>query len=152
MHKGLLIWNWFHQRILGINRSAPYSVHFTSIVDGTKNIILPQNATSIKTSFAVSGSCYIKVFDGTTLEIGEGTIWAFGTCIITGNHDLYDRTKHNLASIKIGRDCWLGSKVTILPGVVLGDNVTVGANAVVTKSFPSNVVVAGNPAIIIKEI
>ena len=42
--------------------------------------------------------------------------------------------------------------MTILPGVTLGDNVVVGAGAVVTKSFGDNVVLAGNPAKIIKEI
>ena len=42
--------------------------------------------------------------------------------------------------------------MTILPGVTLGDNVVVGAGSVVTKSFGDNVVLAGNPARIIKEI
>lgn len=45
----------------------------------------------------------------------------------------------------------MGDKVTILPGVSLGDNIIIGANAVVTKSFPCNCVIAGNPAKIIKQ-
>ena len=45
-----------------------------------------------------------------------------------------------------------GGGVTILPGVTLGDNVVVGAGAVVTKSFGDNVVLGGNPARVIKEI
>lgn len=54
--------------------------------------------------------------------------------------------------ITIGDNFWAGGGVTILPGVTLGDNVVAGAGAVVTKSFGDNVVLAGNPARVIKEI
>ena len=54
--------------------------------------------------------------------------------------------------VTIGDNCWIGGGVTILPGVTLGDNVVVGAASVVTKSFPSNVVIAGNPAKVIREL
>ena len=56
------------------------------------------------------------------------------------------------APITIGDNFWAGGGVTILPGVTLGDNVVAGAGAVVTKSFGDNVVLAGNPARVIKEI
>ncbi|MGT2960218.1 sugar O-acetyltransferase [Streptococcus caballi] len=56
------------------------------------------------------------------------------------------------APITIGNNVWLGGGATILPGVTLGDNVVVGAGAVVTKSFGDNVVIAGNPAKIIKTL
>ncbi len=54
--------------------------------------------------------------------------------------------------IKIGDNCWIGGHATINPGVSLGNNVVVASGAVVTKSFGDNVVLAGNPARIIREI
>ena len=54
--------------------------------------------------------------------------------------------------ITIGDNFWAGGGVIVLPGVILGDNVVAGAGAVITKSFGDNVVLAGNPARVIKEI
>lgn len=54
--------------------------------------------------------------------------------------------------IMIGRNVWIGDKVTVLGGVSIGDNVIVAANTVVTKDIPSNCVVAGVPAKVIKEL
>jgi acetyltransferase-like isoleucine patch superfamily enzyme len=152
LDKSQLFINWMFQRVFRNNSKVPFSVSFTSTIYGFKNIILPKNSDSIKTSFAVSGGCYFGICDGTTLEIGENTLWAYNVCIQTSNHDLYDRNKYKLASIKIGKNCWIGNGVAILAGVELGDNVTIGANSVVTKSFPSNVVIAGCPARIIKNL
>lgn len=55
-------------------------------------------------------------------------------------------------AVTIGNNVWLGDNVSIMPGVELGDNVIVGANSVVTHSFPNNVVIAGCPAKIIKQL
>jgi maltose O-acetyltransferase len=55
-------------------------------------------------------------------------------------------------SVTIGDNVWIGGSVTILPGVTIGNGVTIGAGSVVTKNVPDNVVVAGNPAKIIKQL
>ncbi len=54
--------------------------------------------------------------------------------------------------IRIGRNCWIGSKVTILDGVTIGDNCVIAAGAVVTKSMPSDSVIGGVPARVLKHI
>ena len=54
--------------------------------------------------------------------------------------------------VTIGDNCWIGGGAVICPGVTLGNNVVVGAGSVVTKSFGDNVVIAGNPAKVIREL
>ncbi|WP_222703085.1 DapH/DapD/GlmU-related protein [Fusobacterium pseudoperiodonticum] len=54
--------------------------------------------------------------------------------------------------IHIKRNVWLGANVAVLTGATIGENSIVAANSVVTKDIPANVIVAGNPAKIIKEI
>ncbi len=146
---GLLLLNWIVQRVFRINAEMPFSLHYTSRISGYKNMEIDR--TSL-TAFAVSGGAYIVASKAKSLTIGKHLIFAHNLCIQTMNHDLQDRKKFVHEPVVIGDNCWLGNSVTILPGVSLGNNVTVGANSVVTKSFPSNVVVAGVPAKIIKRV
>jgi acetyltransferase-like isoleucine patch superfamily enzyme len=62
------------------------------------------------------------------------------------------RKLYTKGPVEIGNNVWIGDKATILPGVTIGDNCIVAANAVVTKSIPENSIVAGNPAKVIKTI
>jgi len=97
----------------------------------------------------ISGGCYIQGLNG--IEIGDGTIIASGVKIISANHDLYDYNRWIPdRPIKIGRNCWIGANSVILPGIQLGNHVIVGAGTIVTKDFPDNVVIAGNPAQVIR--
>ncbi|WNJ19310.1 DapH/DapD/GlmU-related protein [Pontibacter sp. G13] len=57
---------------------------------------------------------------------------------------------HTRKGIKIGRNCWIGAKVTILDGVEIGDNCVLAAGAVITKSMPANSVIGGVPAKVLK--
>jgi acetyltransferase-like isoleucine patch superfamily enzyme len=60
--------------------------------------------------------------------------------------------KLSFLPIVIGNGCWIGTRALILPGVTIGDGCLVAAGSVVTKSFPSNVMVGGVPAEIIKRL
>jgi len=93
---------------------------------------------------------------GGNIHIGENFYANYNLQFLTPLHPL-DPDERNSgleygAPITIGDNFWAGGGVTILPGVTLGDNVVAGAGAVVTKSFGDNVVLAGNPARVIKEI
>lgn len=62
------------------------------------------------------------------------------------------RMQAQASPVTIGDDVWLGANVVILPGVTIGSNVVVAAGAVVTKDVPSNCVVGGVPARILKTL
>ena len=74
--------------------------------------------------------------------------------IITVNHVLDPAQRRSVvtASVHVERGAWIGAGATILPGVTIGENSVVGAGAVVTKDVPANVVVAGIPAKVIKQL
>jgi acetyltransferase-like isoleucine patch superfamily enzyme len=137
--------NFFFQKILRVNAEVPFMVHYTSTV--SKTVYLGKGVAQY---FANSGGCYIQGIN--KIYIGDNTIFAAGVKIISANHDLTDFSKHDktVGPIIIGKYCWLGANSIILPGVVLGDNVIVGAGSVVTKSFPNNVTIGGVPAKILK--
>ena len=54
--------------------------------------------------------------------------------------------------IRIGRNCWLGAGVIVVPGVTIGENTVIGAGSVVTKDIPANVVAVGNPCRVLRPI
>ncbi|MDK4355104.1 chorismate mutase [Enterococcus faecium] len=94
--------------------------------------------------------------DVSTIEIGDNCMFAPNVQLYTATHPLHPVKRNSgleyAKPIKIGNNVWLGGGVIVTPGVTLGDNVVVGAGSVVTKSFPDNVVIAGNPVRIIKTV
>ena len=54
--------------------------------------------------------------------------------------------------ITIGNNVWIGAQVCVLPGVTIGDNTVIGAGSVVNRDIPANVIAAGNPCRVIREI
>ena len=79
------------------------------------------------------------------IHIGEYTRITGGVLILA--HDACRRLK---VDTYIGKNCFIGTRSIILPGIKIGDNVVIGAGSVVTKDVPSNCIVAGNPAKIIR--
>lgn len=150
---GVSVWivNWIVQRVFRLDAACRYDKHFTSRVMHPAGLRIEEECPRVLRSLAVSGGCYINAADG--LHIGRGTIWAPNVAIVSQDHGREDRDSAPATpGIRIGRDCWLGFGCIILPGVVLGDRTIVGANAVVTRSFPDgDQVIGGVPARIIKK-
>ena len=119
------------------------------VIGDYHNIVMHDNAEIERQGFLLAKE---------KIEIGENSTLAYGGTILTGADPNGPRNKlSNLyppikAPVKIGSDCWIGANAIILPGVTIGNFVVVAAGAVVTKDIPSNVMVAGNPAVIKKEL
>jgi len=96
------------------------------------------------------------LLDTCPITIGDNVLLAPRVQIYTAAHplDIQKRTSWLGCgkAVSIGNNCWLGGNAVVLPGVHLGNNVIVGGGAVVTKSFGHNVVIAGNPARVIKHL
>lgn len=136
----------FYQKILRINGSVPWPVHFTSKVKAAKNIIRGSKAPGF------SPWCYIDGRNGITIE--ENVWIGPRVSIISMDHDLNNYSSYKKEQpIVIRKNSLLTTGCIILPGVELGEHTVVAAGAIVTKSFPEgNQVLAGNPARVIKKI
>lgn len=141
-----LLLQGIRQKLVGVNKSVPWPVHFTSLVKAPEKI---QSGTKAPGSAI---GCYI---DGRNGIIIEENVWIGPrVSIISQNHD-NDNYFHYLDEkpIKIRKNSLLATNCVILPGVELGTHTIVAAGAVVTKSFvEGNQVLAGNPAKVIKKL
>lgn len=94
----------------------------------------------------LSMKCNLDKTNPKGIFVGKETYIAFGAVVLS--HD-FVRNMH--VDTVIGERCFIGAHSLIMPGVHIGDNSIVGAGSVVTKSVPANVIVAGNPARVIKQ-
>src|SRR5574344_717922 len=104
----------------------------------------------IGNNVAIMSNCLMMSSGGITIE--DDTMIAANVQLISNNHDLDNRPIITCLPIHIKKNCWIGAGATILRGITIGENSVVGAGAIVTKDVPANVIVAGNPAKIIKKI
>ena len=98
----------------------------------------------------------LTVLDEAPVKIGDDCFIGPNVSIYTACHNTNpverNSRKEWAEPVTIGNNVWIGGDVTILPGVTIGDNVTIGAGSVVSRDIPSNVVAAGNPCRVLKEI
>lgn len=94
--------------------------------------------------------------DDTHIYVGEKTMFGPHVTLATAGHPIHPELREHLYQfnmpIHIGRCCWLGAGVIVMPGITIGDNSVIGAGSVVTKDIPANVVAVGNPCRVLREI
>jgi lipopolysaccharide O-acetyltransferase len=95
-----------------------------------------------------------------SVRIGHGCLFSESIFISDHAHDAFSHDTAPLAArplvsggpVDIGPHCFFGIRAVIMPGVTLGEGCVVGANSVVTKSFPAYAVIAGAPARLIRTL
>ena len=94
--------------------------------------------------------------DDTHIYVGDYTMFGPNVTIAAAGHpiqpDLRQQGYQYNMPVKIGRNCWIGAGVIIVPGITIGDNVVVGAGSIVTKDLPDNVVAVGNPCRVLRKV
>ncbi len=97
----------------------------------------------------------VRLDSASGIRIGKGCMLAAGAYLTDADwHDLYDRTRPigTTRKIVLEDNVWIGDRATVCKGVHIGRNAIVAASAVVTRHVPADVVVAGNPARVVKPL
>ncbi len=104
---------------------------------------------------SATGSLQISALDSIIIE--DDVMFASNIWICDGFHGFENadtpykyQPMSNIAPIKIGRGCWIGQNVVIMPGVTIGEMSIIGACSVVTKDIPARSIAVGSPARIVK--
>ena len=107
------------------------------------------------------GSCVyanagLTLVDDTHIYIGDYTMLGPNVTLATAGHpidpELRGRGLQYNMPVHIGKNCWLGAGVIVMPGVTIGDNTVIGAGSIVTKDIPSGVVAVGNPCRVMRQV
>ena len=97
----------------------------------------------------------LVILDAAKVEFGDNVFVGPNCGFYTAGHPIDIETRNKgieyAKPIKVGNNVWFGGNVCVMPGVTIGDNVTIGAGSVVTKNIPSNTIAYGNPCRIKKE-
>lgn len=109
---------------------------------------------SIGENFYANFDCII--LDVCKVTIGENVLFGPRVCIYTTGHPIDAIVRNSLLEfgkpVTIGDNVWVGGSTVINPGVSIGNNTIIGSGSVVTKNIPANVIAAGNPCKVLREI
>ena len=125
-----------------------------TIMRGSGRISELGKGIKIGHNFGCGDFCFFGSAGG--IEIGDDVIMGQNVRFHAQSHnyegqDLIRCQGVTSKGIKIGNNCWIGSGVVILDGITIGNGCVIGSNTIVTKSFPDNCVIVGNPARILKK-
>ncbi len=105
-------------------------------------------------NFMANHNCVI--LDVNTVTIGDNVMFGPNVQVYTATHPVQAEKRNEGREmgyeIEIGDNVWIGGSAVINAGVTIGDNTVIGSGSVVTKDIPANVLAAGNPCRVIKEL
>lgn len=98
----------------------------------------------------------LTLVDDTHIYVGDHTMIGPNVTIASAGHpilpELREKDYQFNMPVHIGKNCWIGAGVVIVPGINIGYNTVIGAGSIVTKDIPANSVAVGNPCRVIREI
>lgn len=111
---------------------------------------------NVRLGDSVYANFNLCILDCGIVTIGSRTMFGPNVSIFAATHETEVQSRRDgieyAYEVTIGEDCWIGGHVVILPGVTIGDGVTIGAGSVVTNSIPAWSVAIGNPARVVKKV
>ena len=131
-------WNVFQ-----IDATANFVIGDNVICRNFENFHVSSGKVILHDGVFINNSCSFNCME--RIEIGSGTMMGEGVRFYDHDHiytaEKIEKWQWTTAPIRVGRDCWIGSNVTILKGVTIGDNTIIGAGCLVRKDIPANSVV-----------
>lgn len=141
-------WNVFQ-----IDDNAHFIVGANVICRNFENFHISSGKLILYDGVFINNSCSFNCME--RIEIGAGTMMGEGVRFYDHDHvytaEKIEKWQWTTAPIRVGRDCWIGSNVTILKGVTIGDNTIIGAGCLIRNDVPANSVVYQDRNLVIKE-
>ena len=142
--------NW---NVFQVDDKASFIIGTNVICRNFENFHISGGKLILHDGVFINNSCSFNCME--RIEIGSGTMMGEGVRFYDHDHiytaETIEKWQWTIAPIKVGKDCWIGSNVTILKGVTIGDNTVIGAGCLVRKDIPANSVVYNDGNLIIKE-
>ena len=141
-------WNVFQ-----IDDKAHFVVGANVICRNFENFHVSSGKVILHNGVFINNSCSFNCME--RIEIGAGTMMGEGVRFYDHDHiytaEKIEKWQWTSAPIIVGRDCWIGSNVTILKGVTIGDNTIIGAGCLIRNDVPANSVVYNDGNLVVKE-
>ena len=141
-------WNVFQ-----IDDKAHFVVGANVICRNFENFRVPSGKLILHDGVFINNSCSFNCME--RIEIGAGAMMGEGVRFYDHDHvytaEKIEKWQWTTAPIRVGRDCWIGSNVTILKGVTIGDNTIIGAGCLIRNDIPANSVVYNDGNLVVKE-
>ena len=140
-------------KVFQINNRVDLIVGSNVICRNFENFHVSSGKLVLNDGVFINNSCSFNCME--RIEIGAGTMMGEGVRFYDHDHiytaEKIEKWQWTTAPIRVGRDCWIGSNVTILKGVTIGDNTIIGAGCLVRKDVPANSVVYNDGNVLVKE-